>query len=144
MLYSNFVIAYSLTLNTFSISTLGAKRGKLGIHQLGNDGFVCQYASFNNSFSSATPVRVFASVNHGNESSGVHDSAFIWVEEVTTSGFKVCLVQGGRRSVVNSTIDWFAFQGSQSGVYQGEATFSLFTTETKCNQVAFPQVGLRN
>ncbi len=86
-------------------------------------------------------MRVFASINHGNESSGVHDTAFIWVEDVTTSGFKACLVQGQGYGG-NTTIDWFALQGSQSGVHHGEASFSLFTTGTKCNQVAFPQVRL--
>ncbi len=98
--------------------------------------------SFSGGFSSGTPVRVFASINHGNESSEVHDTAFIWVEDVTMSGFRVCLVQGGQGNGGNITIDWFAFQGSQSGVYHGAASFSLFTTETKCNQVAFPQVKL--
>ena len=82
-------------------------------------------------------MRVFASINHGNESSKVHDSAFVWVEDVTTSGFQACLVQGGWGFKYNTTI---AFQGPQSGVHHGEATLSLFTTGTKCNQVAFPQV----
>ena len=85
-------------------------------------------------------MRVFASMNYGNESSEVHDSASVWVEDVTTSRFKVCFVQGGGGSVVNTTIDWFAFQGSQSGVFHGETSFSLFTTGTKCNRVTFPQV----
>ena len=40
----------------------------------------------------------------------------------------------------NNTIDWFAFQGSQSGVQHGQTRFTLFTTGTKCNQVAFAQV----
>ena len=109
---------------------------------MGNDAFYCRYVSFSNRFSSGTPVRVFASINYGNESSEVHDSASIWVEDVTTSRFKVCLVQGGGGSIVNTTIDWFAFQGSHSGVYHGETSFSLFTTGTKCNRVAFPQVWL--
>lgn len=102
----------------------------------------CTYVSLSGRFSSGTPVRVFASINYGNESLEVHDSASIWVEDVTTSRFKVCLLQGGRGSVVNATIDWFAFQGSQSGVHHGETSFSLFTTGTKCNRVAFPQVRL--
>ncbi|XP_078381917.1 uncharacterized protein LOC144664633 isoform X2 [Oculina patagonica] len=117
----------------------GIQRGKLDIQQVGVHGFHCEYVSFNSSFSSGTPVRVFASINHGNESSGVHDTAFIWVEDVTTSSFTACLVQGGKGNGGNTTIDWFAFQGPQSGVHHGEASFSLFTTGTKCNQVAFPQ-----
>lgn len=112
----------------------------MNIPEVGNHGFLCQSVPFENSFSSGTPVRVFASINYGNESSGVHDTTFIWVEEVTASSFDVCLVQGGQGYGDNITIDWFAFQGSQSGVYHGEASFSLFTTGTKCDLVAFPQV----
>ena len=101
----------------------------------------CEYVLFSSSFSSGTPVRVFASVSHGNESSGVHDSAFIWVEGVTTSDFSACLVQGGRGTGRNTTIDWFAFQGSQSGVYHGEESFTLFSTGAKCSLLAFPRYG---
>ena len=108
----------------------------------GEYGFHCRYVPFSSSFSSGSPVRVFASVNHGNKSSLVHDSVFLWVEDVTTSRFKACFVQGGQDYGGNATIDWFAFQGSQAGVYHGEASFSLFTTATKCNQVTFPQVNI--
>ena len=108
--------------------------------QVVNDDLNCQYVSFSSKFSSGTPVRVFASINHGKKSSGVHDLAFIWVEDVTASRFKTCLVQGGKSSAGNSTIDWFAFQGSQLGVYHGQASFSLFTTGSRCNRVTFPQV----
>ncbi len=122
------------------MSFVGIQRGKLDIQQLGVDGSHCEYVLFNSSFSSGTPVRVFASINHGNKSSGVHDTAFIWVEDVTKSGFKACLVQGGQGNGDDITIDWIAFQGSQLGVYHGKASFILFTTGTKCNQIAFPQV----
>ena len=62
--------------NVFEIYFLGVERGKLNIQQVGVDGFHCEPVSFSSSFSSGTPVRVFASINHGNESSKVHDSAF--------------------------------------------------------------------
>ena len=122
----------------------GTERGKIDLRQVGDDSFHCEYVSFSSSFSSGNPVRVFASINHGNESFTVHDTAFVWVEDVTTSRFKACLVQGGRGAGGYTTIDWFAFQGSQSGVYHGETSFSLFTTGTQCSQVAFPQVRLNN
>ena len=130
----------ALRWNVFEIYFSGALSGKLDIQQVGVDGFHCEPVSFSSRFFSGTPVRVFASINHGNESSKVHDSAFVWVEDVTTTGFQACLVQGGWGFKYNTTIDWFAFQGSQSGVHHGEAAFSLFTTGTKCSQVAFPQV----
>ena len=128
-------------LSTISLSG-AVERGKLDIQA--RDGSHCEYASFSSSFSSGTPVRVFASINHGNRSSTVHDTAFVWVEDVTTSRFKACLVQGGQGAGGNTTIDWFAFQGSQTGVHHEEASFTLFTTGTQCSQVAFPQVRLNN
>ena len=108
---------------------------------VGNNDFQCKRVSFSNSFSDGSPVRLFASINHGNESHVVHDLAFIWVEEVTTNDFKACLVKGGRGIESNSTtIDWFAFQGSQSGVHHEETSFSTFTIGSKCKQVAFARV----
>ena len=108
---------------------------------VGNNDFQCKRVSFSSSISDGSPVRLSASINHGNESHVVHDLAFIWVEEVTTNDFKACLVKGGRGIESNSTIiDWFAFQGSQSGVHHGEASFSIFTTGAKCKQVAFARV----
>ena len=96
--------------------------------------------SFRNSFTSGTPVRVFVSVNHGNESFEVHSTTLVWVEDVTTSRFRACVVRGDQGSNGNITIDWFAFQGSQSGVEHGETRFTLFTTGTKCKKVTFYQV----
>ena len=109
-----------------------------------NDDLNSQYVSFSGNFSTdGTLVRVFTSINHGNKSSGVHDFAFIWIENVTTSRFKVCFVQSGKNPEGNSTmIDWFAFQGSQSRVSHGQVSFNLFTTGSQCKWVKFSQVRL--
>ena len=96
--------------------------------------------SFSNSFTSGTPVRVFVSVNHGNESSEIHNTSLVWVEDVTRSRFRACVVRGHQGSDGNITVDWLAFQGSQSGVEHGETRFTLFTTGTKCKTVTFYQV----
>ena len=96
--------------------------------------------SFSNSFTSGTPVRVFVSVNHGNESSEIHNTSLVWVEDVTTSRFRACVVRGDQGFDGNITVDWLAFQGSQSGVEHGETRFTLFTTGTKCKTVTFYQV----
>ena len=95
---------------SFVVFITGVERGKIGINLVGNNDFRCKRVSFSNSFSDGSPVRLFVSINHGNESHVVHDPAFIWVEEVTTNDFKACLVKGGRGIESNSTtIDWFAF-----------------------------------
>ncbi|KAK2546857.1 Deleted in malignant brain tumors 1 protein [Acropora cervicornis] len=78
----------------------------------------CQYTTFSRRFpTSLTPVRVFASVNHGGNSSQVHDTVLIWVEDISTSSFKTCVVTGGQGIGANCTIDWLAFQGAQSGTF---------------------------
>ena len=124
----------------FNFDWLGVERGKIEMHQVGENGFHCQYVPFSSRFSSPSPVRVFVTVNHGHSASIVHDFAFIWVEDVTTTHFRACLVQGGQNYRGNTTIDWFAFQGHQVGVFHGEADFDPFTTEKKCNLVTFPRV----
>ena len=50
--------------------------------------------SFRNSFTSGTPVRVFVSVNHGNESFEVHSTTLVWVEDVSPSRLRACVVRG--------------------------------------------------
>jgi len=124
-------------------SGLGAQWGKVHIPQKGNNGLYCEDVSFRRSFTSGSPVRVYISANHGEVPSNIHDTSFIWAEDVTTSGFKACLVLGGQGNGGNTTIDWFAFQGSQTGVYDGSASFSLFTTGTQCKKVKFPKVRLK-
>nr|XP_058960676.1 uncharacterized protein LOC131787615 [Pocillopora verrucosa] len=115
------------------------ERGKIHFTQA-NDDYLCQQASFSKSFKKGTPVSVFASVNRGNGSSSVYDSIFVWVEEVSNVRFKACVVEGGRGAGDNFTIDWFAFQGPQTGAEHGATLFSKFTTGSQCNRVAFKNV----
>ena len=62
----------------------------------------------------------------------INYQAFIWIE--------ACIVQSGKNLEGNSImIDWFAFQGSQSGVSHGQAIFSLTTIGSHCNRVKFTQ-----
>lgn len=121
---------------------LGSQWGKVHIPQNGKNGLHCQDVTFTKRFSKGSPVRVFASINHGDLPLAVHDTTFIWVEDVKISGFKACLVVGGQGDAGNTTIDWFAFQGTQSGAYDGAARFDLFTTGTQCKTVKFPRVRL--
>ena len=119
----------------------GVEQGKFEMQMAPGQTYKCQYTSFSRRFpNSLTPVRVFASVNHGNNSSQVHDTVLIWVEDISTSRFKTCVVTAGQGTGANCTIDWFAFQGAQSGVQHGQARYGLFTTGTKCSRVVFSQV----
>ena len=129
---NEFVVAVAFTLS-------GAEQGKIEL--IGSETYQCQYAYFSQRFpNSRTPVRVFASVNHKSHSPHVHDTVLVWVEDVSTSRFKTCVVTGGQGIGANYTIDWFAFQGVQSGVQHGQARYGLFTTGTKCTRVVFSPV----
>ncbi|XP_044165460.1 uncharacterized protein LOC114965419 isoform X3 [Acropora millepora] len=124
----------------FVRSVKGVEQGKFVMQMAAGQSYKCQYTSFSRRFpNSLTPVRVFASVNHGNNSSQVHDTVLIWVEDISTSRFKTCVVTAGQGTGANCTIDWFAFQGAQSGVQHGQARYGLFTTGTKCSRVVFSQ-----
>ncbi|XP_022809851.1 uncharacterized protein LOC111346856 [Stylophora pistillata] len=128
------------TVEENSCSSQAAQRGKIDM-QVTNDDLNCQYVSFSGKFSGdGNRVSVFASIRYGKKSSGVHELAFIWIEDVTTSRFKACLVKSGKSLRGKSAlIDWFAFQGSQPGVFHGQTRFNLFTTGSRCNWVNFPQ-----
>ncbi|XP_068735671.1 uncharacterized protein [Montipora capricornis] len=118
----------------------GTENGKIVMQLAGNNNYQCQYMYFSRPFPNGyLPVRVFTSINHGNNSAEVHDSVLVWMEDVSTTRFKACIVAGGQGSGANSTIDWLAFQGYQPGVQHGQARFALFTTGTKCTQVTFSQ-----
>jgi hypothetical protein len=65
---------------------------------------------------------------------------FPWVESITTNSFVACVIEGGKGSNSNATIDWVAFEGAQPGVSQGRTAFSKWTVGTTCNRVSYPQV----
>lgn len=113
-------------------ATLGVHRGRIDM-QVRNGDLICWYVSFISKFSGdGTPIRIFAPINHGNKLSGIRELAFIWIE--------ACIVQSGKNLEGKSImIDWFAFQGSQSGVSHGQAIFSLTTIGSHCNRVKFTQ-----
>jgi len=67
---------------------------------------------------------------------------FTWVEEVTTSNFKVCLVEGGIGSSGNVTVNWMAYQGIESGVTDGSVRFYAWTTGTQCRNIALSKVSV--
>ncbi|XP_015775424.1 PREDICTED: uncharacterized protein LOC107353601 [Acropora digitifera] len=121
----------------------GAEQGEIEMELIGNETYQCQYASFSASFpNSGTPVRVFVSVNHHSHSdhshsSHEHDTVLVWVEDISTSRFKTCVVTGGQEFGADYNIHWLAFQGAQSGVQHGQARYGLFTTGTKCTRVVF-------
>ena len=80
------------------------------------------------------------SLNHGEEFSRVHSPAALWIQSVSSSGFEVCAREAGIGSNGTGILNWLAFQ-DQPQMTLGSVTFSgMWTTETKCDKVAFSQV----
>ena len=84
-------------------------------------------------------VRVFVSLSHEKKSSVVHSPSALWAESINTVGFKLYARASGS---TNNTgiINWLAFQDKPM-LTHGSVTFSgIWTTQTKCEKVAFSQV----
>ena len=80
------------------------------------------------------------SLSHQDQSSdAVHSPSAVWAESISTAGFQLCSRATGS---TNDTgiINWVAFQDKPM-LTHGSVTFSeTWTTETKCEKVAFSQV----
>ncbi|XP_020912861.2 uncharacterized protein LOC110250602, partial [Exaiptasia diaphana] len=122
-----------------AFSAKGVQHGSLRIGQTNPDNYYCDTITFPTAFTGVDPVKLFTSVGFGMSSSRVHDVVFTWVESVTTSSFKVCLVENGVGSSGNVTINWMAYQGVQSGVTDGSVRLNDWTTGTECKQVLLSQ-----
>ena len=103
----------------------------------------CTTVQYPQVFSSSGNIRVLASISHGKESPGVHDSAVLWTSEITQNSFRVCVLESGLSTNGSAIISWVAFRGTPSGALDGTASFSAFTSGTKCERVNFAQVWIR-
>ncbi|CAH3156512.1 unnamed protein product [Porites evermanni] len=98
----------------------------------------CTNVVFPQTFSGSGTVRVFVSLSHEDQSSVVHSPSAVWAESISTAGFQLCSRATGS---TNDTgiINWVAFQDKPM-LTHGSVTFSgIWTTETKCEKVAFSQ-----
>ena len=85
-------------------------------------------------------VHVHTTLSHGERFSRVHSPAALWVESVSTRGFKVCARESGIGTNGTGIINWLAFQ-DQPQMTHGSVSFSgIWTTESKCEKVTFSQV----
>lgn len=82
---------------------------------------------------------MFVSLSYQDNSSVVHSPSALWAESVNTVGFKLCSRTTGA-SNDTGIINWLAFQDKPM-LRHGSVTFTgIWTTETKCDKVAFSQV----
>ena len=83
---------------------------------------------------------MFASIGYTVKSSLPLNSATLWDESVTTSGFKVCVLEYGKGSNESAEVNWVAFQSTPYGSQFGSITFNYVTTGTQCKSISFTQI----
>ncbi|KAJ7379180.1 hypothetical protein OS493_017679 [Desmophyllum pertusum] len=118
------------------------QNGKVNFTVAYPDSLYCTTVQYPRAFYSSRNVRVLASISHEKESPGVHDSAVVWTSDVTQSSFRVCVLESGLGTNGSTVVNWMAFRGTPSGMLDGAASFSTFTSGTKCERVDFAQVSL--
>ncbi|KAL9984804.1 hypothetical protein ACROYT_G007139 [Oculina patagonica] len=136
------LLALLLVLCKLSIWVEGqvlVQNGKVNFTVAYPDLLYCTTVQYSRAFSSSRNVRVLASISHGKESASVHDSAVVWTSDVTQSSFRVCVLESGLGTNGSSNVNWIAFRGTPSGMLDGTASFSTFTSGTKCERVNFAQ-----
>ena len=79
-------------------------------------------------------------MSHGEEFSRVHSPSAVWVQSISTRGFKVCSRETGAGSNKTGIINWLAYQNHPKMMH-GSVTFQgMWTTESKCDKVTFSKV----
>ena len=116
------------------------QNGKVNFTVAYGDFLYCATVQYPRAFPSSRNVRVLASISHGKQSVSVHDSAVVWTSDVTQSSFRVCLLESDLGTNGSSIVNWIAFRGTPSGMLDGAASFSAFSSGTKCARVNFAQV----
>lgn len=134
----NISLKRNLFFHLFTAYALKAGKEKVGTVAPGL--FACKTISFQHSFYGAQQVNVFASIGYTVKSSLPRNSATLWVESVTTSGFKVCVLEYGKGSNETAEVNYVAFQSTPYGSQFGSITFNYVTTGTQCKRISFTQV----
>ena len=116
------------------------KAGKEKVATVAPGLFACKKIYFQHSFYGAQQVKVLASIGHTVKSSLPRNSATLWVESVTTGGFKVCVLEYGKGSNESAEVNWIAFRSTPSGSQFGSITFNYLTTGTQCKRIGLIQV----
>ena len=114
--------------------------GKINFTASYPDLLYCTNVQFPRAFSSSRNVRVIASIGYESNTRSVHDSAVVWTSDVTQNSFRVCALESGLGTNGSAVVNWIAFRGAPSGMLDGTASFSAFTSGTKCERVTFVQV----
>ncbi|KAJ7382888.1 hypothetical protein OS493_031946 [Desmophyllum pertusum] len=122
-----------------SSEALSFKAGKENITIASPGLFACKEVSFQDTLNRGQDVKVLASVGHAVKSETTCNGAAIWVEDVTASGFTVCVLEFGDGSNDTAEVNWIAVQSAPSGSQLGATSLSTWTTGTECKRIDFQQ-----
>lgn len=120
------------------------ERGRVAL-RLGTNDVQCKTVNFNPaSFqSNEARVNVHTSINYFNYSGDfIHDAAVTWIESVTFTSFKVCVLKAGRAERLTSDngvtfVDYIAFQESPAGAESSHLSMDNWWDGTTCKSVTF-------
>ncbi|PFX13617.1 CD209 antigen-like protein E [Stylophora pistillata] len=115
------------------------QNGKINFTASYPDLHYCTNVQFPRAFSSSRNVRVITSISYESNTRSVHNSAVVWTSDVTQSSFRVCVLESGPRTNGSAVVNWIAFRSAPSGMLDGTASLSAFTSGTKCERVTFAQ-----
>ncbi|XP_022809623.1 uncharacterized protein LOC111346613 [Stylophora pistillata] len=113
--------------------------GKINFTAYYPDLLYCTNVQFPRAFSSSRNVRVITSISYESNTGSVHDSAVVWTSDVAQSSFRVCVLESGPGTNGSAVVNWIAFRSAPSGILDGTASLSAFTSGTKCERVTFAQ-----
>ncbi|XP_031570080.1 uncharacterized protein LOC116304478 [Actinia tenebrosa] len=95
----------------------------------------CTDVLFVSRFKPNQDIRVITSLSHSDLLRSVHDPAALWVKQVTSRGFRVCVRESGVGSNGTGVVNWIAVQGTVVGLQHGSITFDQLGSGTQCKAV---------
>ncbi|XP_078384224.1 uncharacterized protein LOC144666717 [Oculina patagonica] len=136
----NFILMFLIVfVASYATEVVGLKAGKDNIATTTPGLFACKEISFQTPFYGRKQVNVFASVGYTARSQTTRNGAAVWVEDVTTTGFTVCILKFGDRSNRTAQINWIAVQSAKPGSQIGTTSLSSWTGGRKCSWIDFGQ-----
>ncbi|XP_067020360.1 uncharacterized protein [Acropora muricata] len=137
-LFSTFLILYAVCcLAQLPRVPIDYQRGKFNFTNTYPSLHHCSIKQFPEAYPDALNIRVLASISHKIDPMNVHDPSVVWTSNITRTNFKICVLESGIGTNGSVIVNWVSFRGTPTGALTGTASFSPFTSGTKCTRVDF-------
>lgn len=124
----------------FPLVPIDYQRGKFNFTNTYPSLHHCSIKQFPEAYPDALNIRVLASISHKIDPVNVHDPSVVWTSNITRTNFKICVLESGIGTNGSVIVNWVSFRGTPTGALTGTASFSPFTSGTKCTRVDFAKV----